>query len=76
MILTDTGLYFISINLVKKIGRTPQFTFEFNQRESYFEGKAVKGAFEYDIGKIILLLNGSNNIKFINRQKLQEDKVI
>lgn len=58
------------------MGRPPQFSFEFNQGESYFEGKAVKGAFEYDIGRIILLLNGSNNIKFINRQTLKEDNGI
>jgi hypothetical protein len=34
----------------------------------------VKGAFEYDSGKIIALLNGKRSICFVNRILEQEDK--
>jgi hypothetical protein len=33
----------------------------------------VKGAFEYDYGKIIALVNGSKTIRFINRTYGRED---
>ena len=33
----------------------------------------MKGAFEYDSGKIIALVNGSKNIRFINRLWFKED---
>ena len=57
MMLAYQGLYFITINYENKYGKVPRFTFSFNQDEAYFHGLTVKGAFEYDTGKIITILN-------------------
>jgi len=61
-------MFFVTIMLEEKFsGKRLRFSFKFNFDESYFVGKTVKGAFEYDIGKFITLVNGSKNIRFIDR---------
>ena len=57
MILADQGLFFITIAYDFK-ARNPRFIFQFSLDEYYFSGNTVKGAFEYDVGKIIIILNG------------------
>ncbi len=74
MVLSRLGLYFIKITQTKR----PEngdcvFKFEFSCEECYFKKETVKGAFEYDEGKIIALVNGSKNIKFVNRKNLKEE---
>jgi hypothetical protein len=44
--------------------------------ESYFSGQIVKGAFEYEAGKIIAVVNNSSTIEFINRDKKLVDNQI
>ncbi len=68
MVLAREGLFFIKIKQTKRPGNGgSQFTFEFDSEEKYFDSETVKGAFEYDSGKIIVLVNGSKTIRFINR---------
>jgi len=44
--------------------------------ESYFNGQTVRGAFEYEPGKIIAVVNDSPTIEFINRgTKLVEQQI-
>jgi hypothetical protein len=45
-------------------------------KESYFSGKTVKGAFEYEPGKIMTVVNNSSTIEFINRDKKLVDEQI
>ena len=73
MVLAREGLFFIKIKQIKKSETDVRFDFEFNQNEQYFKNKTVKGAFEYDSGKIIALVNGSRNIRFISRIWEKED---
>jgi hypothetical protein len=67
LILSNSGMFFVTIVLEKRAGKILRFSFEFNFDESYFVGSTVKGAFEYNIGKFITLVNGSKNIRFIDR---------
>jgi hypothetical protein len=39
----------------------------------YFDGEKIRGAFEYEADKIIVAVNGSSNISFINRNKKKEE---
>lgn len=74
MVLTQEGLFFIKIIKIKRPGNaTPTFKFEFSSEEHYFPEDCVKGAFEYQPRKIIALINGSRNIRFINRSNYKED---
>ena len=75
MVLAKEGLFFIKIMQVKKPGvnSVSQFKFEFTNEENYFLENTVKGAFEYDSNKIIALVNGSKNIRFVNRISQKED---
>lgn len=50
----------------------PHFAFQFSLNETYFIGNTVKGAFEYDAGKVIVILNGSRSIRFIDRNLRKE----
>jgi hypothetical protein len=77
MVLSKEGLFFVTIKEIKKHGNAPsQFKFELNHEEKYFEENAVKGAFEYDAGKIIAVVNYSKNIRFIDRSMgIEESKL-
>jgi hypothetical protein len=77
MVLSKEGLFFVTIKEIKKPGNAPsQFKFELNHEEKYFEENAVKGAFEYDAGKIIAVVNYSKNIRFIDRTMgIEESKL-
>lgn len=44
-----------------------------NHEEKYFEEQTVKGAFEYDDGKIVAVVNNSKFIKFIDRKQMREE---
>ena len=44
-----------------------------NHEEKYFEEQAVKGVFEYDTKKLIVVVNNSKNIRFIDRSKGTEE---
>ena len=68
MVLAEEGMFFVTIKLSKKSGTyNALFEFKINHTEKYFPSELVKGAFEYESGKIIALVNGSKNIRFINR---------
>lgn len=68
MVLSKEGLFFIKIIQIKKPGNGgSKFKFEFSSDECYFKHETVKGAFEYDQGKIIAIVNGSKSIRFVNR---------
>ena len=74
MVLAQEGLFFVTIKLSKKSGTNDAlFEFKINHTEKYFPSETVKGAFEYESGKIIALVNGSKNIRFINRIDYKED---
>ena len=73
MVLTMNGLFFVKIKMTKVSEENDTFKFELNHREHYFKGKAVKGAFEYTQGKIIALVEGEKNIRFVDRTKEKED---
>ena len=73
MILAEHGIFFITISLDKKLGKVARFTFKFDLAEQYFGGQTPKGAFEYDTGRFIVILNGSKIIKFINRNLRKEE---
>lgn len=75
MVIAKEGLFFIQIKQVKKPGNGgSQFVFDFNQDENYFKCHTVKGAFEYESKKIIALVNGQKNIRFINRVQQNEEQ--
>ena len=59
-----------------KGGKVPRFTFIFDFDENYFQNYTVKGAFEYDTGKIIAILNEIVTIKFLDRSMRSEVKPI
>ena len=67
MVLSMKGLFFVNINMTKVSEDKDEFKFELNHREQYFKGKTVKGAFEYTQGKIIALVEGDKNIRFVDR---------
>ncbi len=74
MVASRYGLYFIKITQTKRPGNGGcVFKFEFSSEECYFKEETVKGVFEYDKGKIIALVNGSKNIRFVNRNYFNED---
>lgn len=74
MVVSRHGLYFIKIIQTKRPGNGGSvFKFEFSSEECYFKEDTVKGAFEYDKGKIIALVSGSKNIRFVNRDYFKED---
>jgi hypothetical protein len=75
MILAEHGIFFITIIMEKKLGKLTKFTFKFDLSEQYFSGQTPKGAFEYDTGRFIVILNGSKTIKFINRNLRKEDNI-
>ena len=71
MVLTKEGLFIVTINQNKGSGKG--FTFSLEASEQYFQGKTVKGAFEYKQGKIIAVINSSQQIRFIDRQSYSEE---
>lgn len=63
MVLSKEGLFFIKIKQNKRPGNNNvTFSIELENEEKYFKTETVKGAFEYDDGKIIALVNGRKNI--------------
>jgi hypothetical protein len=50
-----------------------KFEFDCQSEECYFKGKILKGAFEYNPGKIIVLTEGVKNIRFLDRIFERED---
>jgi hypothetical protein len=74
MVLAKEGLFFVTIKQTKKsLSDVVKFEFELLHEDKYFEKNCVKGAFEYDSGKIIALVNGSKSIRFINRTYSREE---
>ena len=50
-----------------------KFEFDWQCEEWYFKGQIVKGAFEYKPGNIIVLIEGDQNIRFLDRIFERED---
>ena len=76
MILAENGIFFITITQdLNDFGKIGTFNFHFDLNETYFMGQTSKGAFEYDIGKFIVILNGSNVVRFIDRNLKKEEKI-
>lgn len=74
MALAKEGLFFVKIKEIKRPGNgNSNFQFELNHEEKYFEEQAVKGVFEYDTKKLIVVVNNSKNIRFIDRIKCAEE---
>ena len=70
MVLAKEGLFFVTIEQTKKSATDKSlFKIELKHTEKYFPKQIVKGAFEYETDRIIALVDGSENIRFINRLK-------
>jgi hypothetical protein len=68
MVISKKGLVFIKIKQNKLHGNDVSFSFEIDFKERYFESETVKGAFEYDDEKLIVLVDTRKNFLFINRK--------
>ena len=69
MVISNQGLFFIKID---RVPNTDIFKLEQTSKD-FFEKEAVRGAFEYKEGKFILLINGTNKIRFFDKEKEKED---
>ena len=68
MLLTKQGMYFITISM--RPGVPAKFFFNLNTTESAYRGKCIKGAFEYEPDKFLVLANGINSFLFTQRNNM------
>ncbi len=71
IIIATNGLFFVTIRQNKGAGKG--FLFELDTQEFYFKGEKVKGTYEYTKDKIIAVIEGSKQIRFIDRKYQRED---
>jgi hypothetical protein len=65
MLLTKQGMYFMTIEMIT--GPPTKFNFDLNKAEYGYKDTCVKGAFEFEAGKFIVLANGSDRFLLTKR---------